>query len=270
MLPTTRHVKELIQHAEEHLQSGSERDLKVSLIHADNSIEILLKEYLRYNQEKSWEEIERLNFYKLLSSCKDVSLVDSSKSFFLAFHDMRNAVYHIGTLVPMRKDVKSIVDFAKTLFNELHPESKFAEARIELPTGRSIDAVSDALGFQPHMTELSLMRGVSKYLISEGFDIVLENQIDGARVDLLARKGLDVLVVEFKIRTRGDVGVNSVYQLRAYVDLCQKEFPEKSVEGWLITNANFTRTAKEVAEKFDLQLYDGQKLNELLKKEPDS
>ena len=47
VLPTTRHVKELIEHAEQHLLSGFNWDMKVSLIHADNSIEIMLKEHAR-------------------------------------------------------------------------------------------------------------------------------------------------------------------------------------------------------------------------------
>lgn len=271
MLPTTRHVKELIQHAEEHLKSGSERDLKISLIHTDNSIEILLKEYLRYDQEKSWEEIERLNFYRLLSSCKDISLVGSSKSFFLAFHDMRNAVYHTGTLVPMKKDVNSIVDFAKTLFNELHPEFKFAKARIELPTERSIDVVSGVLGFQPHMTELSLMREVTEYLVGKGFNVYLEYPIDRARVDLFARKGADAIVGEIKIRRRGRiVGVDAVYLLKSYVDRFQKEFPEKNIEGWLMTNAGFSNTAVEAAKRFNIKLFDEERLGDLLQKKPDS
>jgi len=53
VLPTSRHIKELLNHAEEHLNQGSNTDLKFSLIHADNSIEIMLKEHLRYDKENS-------------------------------------------------------------------------------------------------------------------------------------------------------------------------------------------------------------------------
>lgn len=53
VLPTTRHIRELIEHSEEHLSLGSERDMKIALIHVDDSIEIMLKEHLRYNREKS-------------------------------------------------------------------------------------------------------------------------------------------------------------------------------------------------------------------------
>jgi HJR/Mrr/RecB family endonuclease len=265
MLPTTHHVKELIEHAEEHLSYGSERDLKISLMHADNSIEILLMEHLRYGKEKSWGEIEHMNFYELLSSCKDISLVSSSKSFFLAFHDMRNAVYHVGTLVPMKKDVESAVEFAKTLFNELHPSLGFTEARIELPSEKSIRVASDTLGQRlPYTTELSLVRNFSEYLRQMGYEVYLEHPVAGYRMDLLARKEDDFIVCEVKAGKVGvGVGVNSVRQLVAYMDALRKDFPEKKIQGWLITNGQFTADAQTIAERLKIRLFDGQKLKQL-------
>lgn len=264
MLPTTHHVKELIEHAEEHLSYGSERDLKISLMHADNSIEILLKEHLRYGQEKSWGEIERMNFYELLSSCKDISLVNSSKSFFLAFHDMRNAVYHVGTLVPMKKDVESAVEFAKTLFNELHPSFRFTEARIELPSEKSIRVASDTLGQRlPYRTELSLVRDFSEYLRQMGYEVVLEYPVAGYRIDLLARSEDGFIVCEVKARR---AGARSVSQLITYMDALREEFPETKIQGWLITNSHFTPNAQTIAERFKIRLFDGQKLRQLFDK----
>jgi len=264
MLPTTHHVKELIVHAEEHLLSGSERDLKISLMHADNSIEILLKEHLRYGQEKSWGEIEHMNFYELLSSCKDISLVNSSKSFFLAFHDMRNAVYHVGTLVPMKKDVQSAVEFAKTLFNELHPSFRFAEARIELPSEKSIRVASDTLGQKlPYINELSLIRDFSEYLRQMGYEVLLEHSLARFRIDILARKEDDLIVCE--VKTRG-AGVLSVRQLISYMDALREKFPEKKIQGWLITNGQFTAPAQTIAKGFKIRLFDRQKLRQLFDK----
>jgi hypothetical protein len=264
MLPTTHHVKELIEHAEEHLSYGSERDLKISLMHADNSIEIMLKEHLRYGQEKSWGEIERMNFYELLSSCEDISLVNSSKSFFLAFHDMRNAVYHVGTLVPMKKDVESAVEFAKTLFNELHPSFRFAEARIELPCETSIQVAWDTLGQKlPYINELSLVRDFSEYLRQKGYEVFFEYPLAGYRVDILARKEDDFIVCEVKTRT---AGVLSVRQLMTYMDALRNEFPKKKIQGWLITSDQFTAPAQTLAEGLKIRLFDGQKLRQLFDK----
>lgn len=93
-------------------RSGTEWDRKASLIHADNSIEILLKEYLRYFKKKSWREIDNLSFYDLLNSCNDIGLVDSSSEYFLSYHDIRNEVYHTGTLVPGREDLESLIGLA--------------------------------------------------------------------------------------------------------------------------------------------------------------
>lgn len=269
MLPTTRHVKELIMHAEEHMNSGTEWDLKVSLIHADNSIEIMLKEYLRYRKEKSWGEIERMNFYKLLNSCKDINLVSNSKSFFLAYHDIRNAVYHTGTLVPMKEDVKSVVGFAKTLFNELHPQFKFVDVRIKLPSKRAINTVSSVLGFQPHMTEMLLMKEFSNYLLKSGYKVLIEPVMpDKSRADLLAQRENKLIVCEFKVRQTGMVvGREAVYFLKAQVEALRKKYPEKNVEGWLITNARFSKSTREVAKGHNIQLFDRQRLRKLLRQQ---
>jgi len=266
ILPTTRHVRELITHAEEHMNSGTEWDLKVSIIHADNSIEIMLKEYLRHCKEKSWREIEHMTFYELLNSCNDLDLVGTSKRFFLAYHDIRNAVYHTGTLAPMKEDVKSVVGFAKTLFNELHPELKFVEARIELPSEKAIHTVSSIMGFQPHMTEMMLLREFSDYLSKSGYTVLIEPMMpDKSRADLLARRGNKLIVCEFKVRKTGMVvGREAIYFLRAQVDVLKKKNPEKNVEGWLITNARFSKGTREIAEKQNIQLFDRRRLRKLL------
>lgn len=190
MLPTTRHIRELITHAEEHMNCGKELDSKVSLTHADNAIEIMLKEYLRSQKERAWDEIEDLSFYKLLGKCDEINLVRDSKKFFLAYHDMRNAVYHTGTLVPQKEDLKAAVGFAKTLFNELHPDLRFDEASIELPSKKSIDKISTYPDFRPYLHEITLTERFGVFFIKNGYTVSFEQPMsDGRRADLVAEKG---------------------------------------------------------------------------------
>ena len=178
---------------------------------------------------------------------------------------MRNAVYHIGTLVPIKLDVESVVEFAKTLFNELHPQFRFAEARIELPSEKAIRVVSDTIGPQPYLTELSLVYDFSKHLIKDGYDVSVEHAIKGRRADLVAFKEMSIIVCEFKIHKKL-VTVESIYQLKAYLDLFSGEFPDKRIEGWFITTGGFTKNAEMTAIRFNIRLIDGQVLKTLLPK----
>lgn len=267
MLPTTRHVKELIEHAEEHLTSGTDWDLKVSMIHADNSIEIMLKEYLRYSKEKSWGQIEHKTFYEILNSCSDINLVNTAKSFFLAYHDMRNAVYHIGTLVPMKEDVKSVLGFAKTLFNELHPKLRFAEAHIKSPSLKTVQTISEIIGFQPHMTEMMLLSRLSNYFTERGFEILVEPKLPytDVRADLIAQTRDKLILCEIKIRGPGMVvGREAIHQVRTYADRLRKKNTEKNIEIWLVTNTRFSKGIGEIAEKHNIQLIDARRLKKLL------
>jgi len=269
MLPTTRHIKELIEHSDEHLLSGSERDLKISLIHADNSVEIMLKEYLRYDKEKGWREIENISFHKLLSACSDISLVNSSKSYFLAFHDMRNAVYHMGTLLPTKKDVESALELAKSLFNELHPDTKFEKVRISLPSEESINLVTNTLGSKPYATELSLMKKFTDYLMRQGYLVEFEHLFpinkQQYRADLLAFRGNRAIVCEFKMKPNRNTIGRTMDMLRTFLDQAKEEFPDKKIEGWLIIfKRELSDRTKIAAEKLNIKLIDSKKLKELI------
>lgn len=101
-LATSRHARDLIEHAEEHLQMGSERDLKFSLIHADNAIEALLKEHTRYGKRQRIDNIIEMSFQKLLDASSDIAFVEDQRHLLSFTHDMRNAVYHFGALTPQQ------------------------------------------------------------------------------------------------------------------------------------------------------------------------
>jgi hypothetical protein len=48
--------------------------------------------------------------------------------------------------------------------------------------------------------------------------------------------------------------------------LVKQEFSDRNVEGWLITDGRFNRTAQAAAKSLNVKLIDGQILKELLGK----
>lgn len=258
-LPISRHAKELIEHGTEHLERGSEKDLKFSLIHIDNSIEIMLKEHLRYSKGKSLREIEQKSFNELLNSCEDINSIRNNKGHFLAFHDIRNAVYHVGTFVPSREDVESALSFAKMLFNDLHPEYELPKIKIQLPSVKTIQTISQIFGPTRHITELSLLKGFSRFFRDKHYKVEIETILPGGiRVDLLAQKDKELIICEFKARReRMFVGLTAIYQLMHFAHELRRIYPpEKRIQAWLITNARFTRRVKEVATREKIRLID--------------
>lgn len=267
MLPTTRHIKELLNHAEEHLNHGSNSDLKFSLIHADNSIEIMLKEYLRYDKENIWGEVERKGFYDLLNSCGDIELVKNSKKYFLAHHDLRNSVYHLGILAPLKEDVESALGLAKSLFNELHPDLKFKEAKIDVPSQESIQNVMKSMGRRTYLNEMSLLISFSKYLEKKGYKIFYEYDVaNGYRADIVAEKGEEVIICEVKRGFRMPIDRSALRQLVPMYNQLKNKYPSKDVKCWLITNGSFTSIVKKLSKKYNIKLIDGNKLEKLLGK----
>lgn len=265
MLPVARHAQELITHAEEHMNLATEKDLKFSLIHADNSIEIMLKEFLRFRKGRTWNRIEGMNFYDLLKSCRDVPLVDDSWDYFLAYHDIRNTVYHAGTLVPSRGDVRSAIGLAKTLFNELHPKDRLPETRIGTPSKEILQHVSRSLGEKSYLNELSLVVDFSNYLSRRGYEVFPEFDVNSKyRADIVAVKGRKLIVCEAKSGKYRKMGLSALHQLRMFVELIEEKNPSKNVEGWLITDGRFTKEVIRGSEKLHVKLIDGQKLSELL------
>jgi hypothetical protein len=82
-----------------------------------------------------------MSFFQALQECNDIPIVKDKRSLFLISHDMRNAVYHFGTLMPEREEVESAISSAKLLFNALHPNHEFREANVQFPTDQVVEIV---------------------------------------------------------------------------------------------------------------------------------
>jgi hypothetical protein len=275
MLPTTRHVKELIEHSEEHVKLGSEKDLKIALIHVDNSIEVMLKEYLRFEKEKTLGEIERLSFHELIKGCPDIAVVKSSKNLFVAFHDIRNAIYHSGMLAPQKKDVESAIDLAKSLFNELHPNTGFETAQVTLPSKESIKTLPRYVGNKQYIEELRVIQGFLGYMHLNGYIAAVEYSLNDKdryhyRADLVAFKGKEVIVCEFKLRFIPIHRAMIINKLHVYMTLLAEKFPEKTVKGWLVIygeEVTLRSSDIESIKRLGIRLIALSEVNEIMKEQ---
>lgn len=265
LLPIARHARELLEHASYHLAANAEKDLIFALIHADNSVEIMLREHLRFNKNQSWEKIENKNFHELLDACTELETVQNNRSQFVAFHDIRNALYHTGTFAPRLQDVESAVYFSKSLFNELHPKQSFKDMKAAKPTGLTIKRLAKEFGKKkPYAREAEVTKTLSFLLEKQGYKTISQPMLAGTSImaDLLATGDDEVIVIEVKGGV-GPVASSSVFQLAGFVEAAKKSFPDKKVKGWLVTDSSFSSASRTAATKLNIELITTKNLDNL-------
>jgi len=270
LLPIARHAKELIDHASEHLQYRTEKDLIIALIHLDNAVEIMLKEYLRFAKNQPWRNVENKLFHQLLDACVELETVENNKSQFVAFHDIRNALYHAGTFAPRKKDVESSLYFSKRLFNEMHPSFSFKEMKMESTSYSTINYLAKEFGRKPYVTEVSLVRELAQFFGAQGYETRINPKFAGTSImaDLLLIRNSEAIVIEVKARAKGKKILNSViFQLAGYVEAVRQAMPTKKVKGWLVTNTDFSKAAFTAARKLNIRLVSGKELRDMLSKD---
>lgn len=268
LLPITRHAKELVEHSAEHLKKGDEKDLIIALIHIDNAIEIMLKEYLRFNKNRSWRNIENQFFPQLLDACVDLETIENNKSQFIAFHDIRNALYHAGTFAPRKEDVESALYFSKLLFNEMHPNFSFVEMKLETPSDKTIHLLTKEFGRgKPYATEARLVKELAAFFKKQGYASRINPTVAGTSImaDLMLTRNNKSIVIEVKARAKGHNVLNSaIFQLAGYLEAIKGAMPTREVEGWLVTNTSFSRAAITAARKLGIRLVNGKDLEGIL------
>jgi Holliday junction resolvase len=263
MLPSSRHSKELIEHAEEHIRHNKDLDMKVALIHSDNSIEVMLKGYLRYSKYVKNEEVEKIGFYELITRCEDIALVKASKSNFLAYHDLRNTLYHQGALVPEKEDVISAIELAKSLFNELNSTDAFSNAKVELISGSVITNIANTIGNPPYLEELRVISKAANIFINHGFQVSSQSGSADVLADVVAEKGKRVIVCEIKkfIKTREiQYIIQELFYRRQKYNIL---FNDKNIEFWIISQ-KYSMQSKNLALQYDLKLLNLQEIESQL------
>jgi len=266
VLPITRRTKVLLDHSIEHLKLGSESDLQIALLHADNSVEILLKYHLRFKKNIPPVKLKDMSFYDLIDESKDLKIIEQSKPYFLIYHDMRNSVWHEGLMIPPKDDVRSATSYAKQLFNELFPENQYSDIQTTLPSKDSINNLQSTFGEKDYLTEISQIQQIIILFEKQGYETIIEHGLLEMEIDLIARKETHTVLCEIKGFKRGNIGSHIIHRTNnAFQQFIEREVVS-NVEKWLISDAPFAKTAVEAAKTLNIQLLKIRDINTELKK----
>lgn len=127
--------QELLDHAKEHLETGSGFDLRISFISIDNAVELIIKTYLGLPKRIRKSDVpprKKLadasgSFPDLLDLLEEYG-ADKLEGIDLGdiewYHRIRNTLYHDGNGVTVGKEkVDSYIQIAVILYNSLFDEN---------------------------------------------------------------------------------------------------------------------------------------------------
>ena len=176
-----------MEHAIEHLTKKTGKDAKLAVLHADNSVELILKEIIRF---KGVRLIDRkghsIGYYdcidKLLS--KGVSIPELPDIDLL--HTERNSIYHLGTQPDQEKSEWLVYDVALGFLRRICKEE----------LSYDITTFSDSFDLSPEIEqEIALTRSEigNKYLL-DTVSAINSNMYEAAV--LLAYSGIEAIFRE--------------------------------------------------------------------------
>ncbi len=126
-----QYPQELLQHAMHHAAHGTDFDLKMALICVDNSVEIILREYLGQpasaftNKAPDYKELKASvnSFFKLVELSKKhkpSGMKSNDIDVVLRYHEIRNLMYHNGAgLSVTQGTVEQYIKIAQNLVKGL-------------------------------------------------------------------------------------------------------------------------------------------------------
>jgi len=95
---------ELLEHAIEHLRKESNKDLKLAVLHADNSVELILKEVSRYNRIRIINKRgQSIGYYDCIDELQKKSVSIPELPDVDLLHTERNSIYHLGSQPDSKK-----------------------------------------------------------------------------------------------------------------------------------------------------------------------
>lgn len=95
---------ELLEHAIEHLKFGVPRDLRLAVLHADNAIELLLKELARFNGIRLMNKHGRsVSYYECIERLEKKGIKIPGLPDIDILHTERNSIHHIGSQPDKKK-----------------------------------------------------------------------------------------------------------------------------------------------------------------------
>jgi len=100
----------------------SDLDKRLAVIHVDNAVELMLKDYLEYVKR---EFFERISFPELLKRCLNLKIINSYYDEIKALHEARNKLYHGHEYrwSPRDEWLEKCITIAEELFKEIYGET---------------------------------------------------------------------------------------------------------------------------------------------------
>lgn len=207
-------------------------------------------------KQKPWNNVVGMGFKSLVDESQDLQEIKRISQNLLAIHDIRNLVYHFGTLTPAPEDVESAMSYAILVFNAFHPEAPFKEPEVTLPSRHALVKMGERPS--PYVSHMSMMKKFADYLMRRGYVVEVEVRTPaGYRLDMTARKGKTALVFEFKSGGYGSLfGNRAILEFRGVMSGLKLKNVAKIVP-YLVTDTKFTQLAMRMARKAGIGLIQG-------------
>lgn len=89
---------ELLDHGIKHLRQGSNQDLKFAVMHADNCVELVLKEIARYKGIRIIDKKgQSIGYYDCVNELQNLGVPIPELPDIDLLHTERNSIYHLGS-----------------------------------------------------------------------------------------------------------------------------------------------------------------------------
>ena len=178
---------EILEHAIEHLREGTTKDTRFAVLHADNAVELLLKEIARTKRIRLIDKKGRsIDYYECIDKLQEQGVPIPELPDIDLLHAERNSVYHLGAQPDKKKAEWLVYDVASNFVERI--------CRDELRYG--ITHFSNAFSLSSKVKrdiELTRSEIVNKYLVDAV--AALNSNMYEATV-ILAYSGIEALFRE--------------------------------------------------------------------------
>lgn len=114
---------ELLEHAIEHLKKSKPRDLKFAVLHADNAIELILKDLARSNGIRIMtKKGGSISYYDCIGMLETKGITVPKLPDIDILHTERNSIYHLGSQPHEKKTEWLVYEVALNLVSTLCSE----------------------------------------------------------------------------------------------------------------------------------------------------
>lgn len=104
---------ELLEHAIKHLRQGSPHDMKFAVTHADNAIELILKEIARRNRIRIIDKKDQsIGYYDCVNKLQGKGISIPELPDIDLLHTERNSIYHLGSQPDKKRTEWLVFDVA--------------------------------------------------------------------------------------------------------------------------------------------------------------